>query len=98
MVLKELWLCYHRVMGVEGELPRFEADVEDQPCEEDDAATNRAKTAFDSWMKLVEEQGQDFDFCGSHHLKSYRPCLGRFGKDIRKNQEPGTSSSTAACR
>ena len=42
----------------DGELPRFEADVEDQPCEEDDAATNRAKTAFDSWMKLVEEHKQ----------------------------------------
>ncbi|CAL1169833.1 unnamed protein product [Cladocopium goreaui] len=42
----------------DGELPRFEADVEDRPCEEDEAATNRAKTAYDSWMKLVEEHEQ----------------------------------------
>ena len=33
----------------DGELPRFEADVEDQPWEGDPGATERAKIAYDSW-------------------------------------------------
>eukprot|EP00435_Cladocopium_sp_Y103_P021100 s3224_g5.t1 len=37
------------------ELPCFEADVEDSELEEDEKAVNRAKAAYDSWMKLVEE-------------------------------------------
>ena len=39
----------------DGELPRFEAAGEEQQCDGDQAATERAKTAYDSWMKLVEE-------------------------------------------
>ena len=49
--------------GVEGdmedvELPRFEADVEEPPEEEDERAVGRAKLAYDSWMKLVETSQQ----------------------------------------
>ena len=49
--------------GVEGdmedvELPRFEADVEEPPEDEDERAVGRAKLAYDSWMKLVETSQQ----------------------------------------
>ena len=42
----------------DGELPRFEAEVEEQQDDQDDAATKRAKIAYDSWMKLVEDHKQ----------------------------------------
>ena len=62
-------LRYHRLRrmidedGVEGdledgELPRFEAAGEEQQCDADQAATERDKIAYDSWMKLVEESKQ----------------------------------------
>ena len=42
----------------DGELPRFESEVEDPPWEEDERAVDRAKQAYNSWMKLVEESQQ----------------------------------------
>ena len=42
----------------DGELPRFEAEVEEQQDDQDGAATKRAKIAYDSWMKLVEDHKQ----------------------------------------
>lgn len=38
----------------DGELPRFESEVEEKEWEEDPKATERAKIAYDSWMKIVE--------------------------------------------
>ena len=39
----------------DGELPRWEVEMDEEPQEADDQATERAKTSYESWMKLVEE-------------------------------------------
>ena len=39
----------------DGELPRWEVEMDEEPQEADDQATDRAKTSYESWMKLVEE-------------------------------------------
>ena len=38
----------------DGELPRLEVELEEEPQEIDEQATERAKKSYDSWMKLVE--------------------------------------------
>ena len=85
----------------DGELPRFEADVEDQPWEGDPGATERAKIAYDSWMKLVEQNKQvkvkTLTFAEVITSRATGPRDGRFGQDLLEDPKLRTASSTATC-
>ena len=85
----------------DGDLPRFEADVEDQPWEGDPGATERAKIAYDSWMKLVEQNKQvqvkTLTFAEVITSRATGPRDGRFGQDLLEDPKLRTASSTAIC-